>query len=90
MNFRFTDHALQEIAKRRIPMEFVIESLDDPEQIVPERFGRKCYQSQKVFPNSRTYLVRVIVDMKDIPPTVRTVYATSKIAKYWRLNESNI
>jgi hypothetical protein len=84
MNFRFTDHALDEIAKRRIPMAFVIESLEDPEQIVFERFGRKCHQAHKVFPNGRTYLIRVIVDMKDVPPTVRTVYATSKIEKYWR------
>ena|ERR1017187_1665346 len=84
MNFRFTDPSLEEIAKRQIPMEFAIETVVNPEQIVPERFGRKCYQSRKVFPNGRTYLVRVIVDKKDIPPTVRTVYATSKIAKYWR------
>jgi len=84
MNSRFTDHALMEIAKRRIPMEFVEQTLEDPEQIVPERRGRKCYQARKRFSNGRTYLVRVIVDIADTPPTVRTVYRTGKIAKYWR------
>jgi hypothetical protein len=82
--FRLTDHALGEIAKRRIPLEFVNEILLAPEQIVPERRGRNCYQSRVVFPNGGTYLVRIIVDLKDIPPTVRTVYRTSKIKKYWR------
>ncbi len=62
-----------EIAKRQIPIEFVEQTLDDPEQIVPERRGRKGYPARKVFSNGRTYLVRVIVDIADVPPTVRTV-----------------
>ncbi|HET6401308.1 MAG TPA: hypothetical protein VFH95_07905 [Candidatus Kapabacteria bacterium] len=55
MNFQFTDHALMEIAKRRIPMEFVEQTLENPEQIVPERRGRKGYQARKRFSNGRTY-----------------------------------
>ena len=82
--FRFTDHALEEMTKRRIPLEIVGETLVSPEQIIPERRGRSAYQSRKVFPTGGTYLVRVIVDLQDDPPSVRTVYRTSKVAKYWR------
>ena len=56
--FKITDHALGEIAKRRIPLEIVGEVLLSPEQIVPERRGRNCYQSRIVFPSGGTYLVR--------------------------------
>ena len=84
-SFILTEHALAEMTKRNIPLETVTEVLRGPEQIVEERWGRNCYQSRIVFPNGGTYLVRIIVDFSDIPPTVRTVYRTSKVMKYWRL-----
>lgn len=82
--FRFTDHALEEMERRRLTIEIVKEVLMSPDQVSIERGTRLAYQSRVVFPNRGTYLVRVIVDTSDTPPTVRTVYRTSKILKYWR------
>jgi hypothetical protein len=33
---------------------------------------------------SKTYLVRVFVDIDRSPPEVATAYRTSKVEKYWR------
>jgi hypothetical protein len=84
MDVRFTEHALLEMRRRQIPIEIVAEVIESPNQIVFAHSGRKAFQSTKIFPNGRTYLVRVIVDTTSVPPMVRTVYRTSKIAKYWR------
>ena len=58
--------------------------LENPGQVTIEEHERRCYQSQVVFPNGKTYLVRAIVDQRSEPAAVVPVYRTSKIAKYWR------
>jgi len=50
---------------------------------VPERRGRKAYQSQVDF-HGKIFLVRAIVDESVDPASVVTAYRTSKISKYWR------
>ena len=84
MNFRFTNHADQELRRRDIPKSVVEDVLTNPQQVVSTLLGRSAYQSRVDFPNGRTYLVRVIVDERLQPPAVITAYRTSKIAKYWR------
>jgi hypothetical protein len=56
----------------------------EPQQVLPERDGKQAYQSRIVFDDGRTFLVRAIVDDREQPATVVTVYRTSKIEKYWR------
>ena len=84
MRARLTHHALEQMARRGLPTAMVEAVLQEPEQVVDETPGRQARQSRILFPDGRTRLVRVIVDVTDHPPTVVTAYATSRIAKYWR------
>ncbi len=84
MRFRLTHHAEQELTRRGTPRTILEQALEMPQQIVPAYGGRKAYQSQVEFGSGRTFLLRVIVDDRTVPPTVVTAYRTSKISKYWR------
>jgi len=84
MDFCLTPHAEQELERREIPRDFLNRVLQNPQQIVNERDGRRAYQSQLEFINGKIYLVRAIVDEEFEPNRVITVYRTSRISKYWR------
>jgi hypothetical protein len=84
--YRLTDHALMEMARRQITADDIARVLSAPEQIETERVGRAVYQSRlEMGDPPKTYLLRVFVDIDRHPPDVVTVYRTSKIAKYWRI-----
>lgn len=83
--YRLTDHALMEMARRQIAEVDVARVLSAPEQTEPVRPGREVYQSRLEFGDPlKIYLLRVFVDVDRQPPDVVTVYRTSKIKKYWR------
>lgn len=83
--YRITDHAKQEMARRQISESIVAQVLSAPEQSEIDRPGREVFQSKIRMGNSlKLYLVRVFVDIDRKPPEVVTVYRTSKISKYWR------
>jgi hypothetical protein len=84
MSFYITRHAEEELERRGIPREFLDSVLQNPQQIVEDRDGKKAYQSQFKFENGKTYLVRAIVADNTQPAIVLTVYRTSQIARYWR------
>ncbi|MBF2004696.1 MAG: DUF4258 domain-containing protein [Chlorogloeopsis fritschii C42_A2020_084] len=71
--------------RRRISLSLVESVLDNPQQIVPEKEGRKAYQSQVDFGDGKINLLCVLVADDVDPKVVITVYRTSKIEKYWRL-----
>ena len=83
MEFRLSDHARQEMERRRTPLALVEQVLSNPEQIMSEKAGRTAYQSRQSI-GGTMFLVRVIVDEAVYPPTVVTVYRTTKVQKYWR------
>jgi hypothetical protein len=82
VNFILSRHARKEIERRGIPLALVEAVLEDPQEIVSERGGKRAYQSQLDFGSGKVFLLRVIVDDTADPPTVITVYRTSKIDKY--------
>jgi hypothetical protein len=83
--FVFTDHALTEMARRRISQEHVRTVLAKPEQMEWIREGRAVYQAKyNTGEPPKTYLLRIFGDIDCQPPHVVTVYRTSKIEKYWR------
>jgi hypothetical protein len=84
MKFTMTKHASQEMERRSIQNSLVESVLDNPEQVVPEGEGLRAYQSRLYF-GGKLYLVRVIVNDEVDPARVVTVYRTSKVHKYWRL-----
>ena len=79
-----SEHSERELVYRQIPRHFIEEVMIAPQQIVPEYFGRRAYQSKLDFGAGRLFLLRAIVDESTEPVTVVTVYRTSKVAKYWR------
>ena len=84
-DFVFTAHALAEMARRDITQEDVRKVLENPAQMEMVREGRAVYQAKLgVGEPSKTYILRVFVDIDRKPPYVVTVYRTSKIEKYWR------
>ncbi|MUG99243.1 DUF4258 domain-containing protein [Scytonema sp. UIC 10036] len=84
MRYTISRHARTEIERRGIALSLVGDVLENPQQIVQERNGRKVYQSQVKFDNGKIFLLRVIVADDVDPAVVITVYRTSKIEKYWR------
>lgn len=81
--FRYSAHAISEMAKRNITCFEVDAVLSTPEQKVTEHEEIVCYQSQ-VKLSDKLYLLRVMVNETTSPFLVVTVYKTSKISKYWR------
>ncbi|MDO9371961.1 MAG: DUF4258 domain-containing protein [Gammaproteobacteria bacterium] len=84
MKFRLSKHALEELGRRDIPRDLLEQVLQNPQQILPERGGKKIYQSQVEFGGGKIFLLRAIVKDEIEPAVVITVYRTSKIEKYWR------
>ena len=85
LDFVFTDHALLEMARRKISQEDVKDVLANPEQTELVREGRAVYQARREMSElPGNHLLRVFVDVDRNPPHVVTVYRTSKIQKYWR------
>lgn len=83
MKFHFSRHVINELEKRKIPQQLVEQTLEVPEQKVPEVGDITCYQS-RVEISGKAYLLRVMVNETKHPALVVTVYRTSKISKYWR------
>ena len=79
-----TPHAAFEMQRRDIPDTLVRQILKNPEQRLAGH-GRDVLQSRFEIAGKQ-YLVRVFVDVDRQPPEVVTVYRTSKIDKYWRID----
>jgi hypothetical protein len=87
-NYRLTEHAKEQMARRQISQDDVAKVLAAPEQIESVRQGRNVYQSSiKAGKPPQRYLLRVFIDVDREPPEVVTVYRTSKIEKYWRVDK---
>ena len=83
--YRLTDHARFEMMRRQIREAEVESVLAAPEQTECVRAGRSVYQSRIEWGEpSKTYLLRVVVDIDRQPSEVVTVYLSSKLQKYWR------
>jgi hypothetical protein len=84
--YRLSDHAREEMRRRRIAEQEVAEVLASPGQRETVREGREVFQSRIASADPRRiYLLRVFVDVDRDPPIVVTVYRTSNVAKYWRV-----
>jgi Domain of unknown function (DUF4258) len=82
VKYRFSNHAREEIERRRIPLPLLKSVIEKPGQIVAERGALKAYQS-KCDIGGKMYLLRAIVDDSTDPAVVVTAYRTTKIEKYW-------
>lgn len=78
----FTEHALESMERRQLPVATVTTVARWPEQVIPLRPGRVAVQTicQMDVP-ARVYLVRVVLDVRD---DRAEAYRTTRIARYWR------
>lgn len=84
--YRLTDHAVLQMTRRQISETDIARVLSAPEQTETVRPGRIVYQSRlELGDPPKIYLLRVFVDIDRQPPEVVTVYRTSKVEKYWRI-----
>ena len=79
-----TEHAELEMSRRQIDPEWVAAIMATPEQIVEGLNGRKVFQS-RIESGGKTHLVRLVVEEWHSTPVVVTIYRTSRIEKYWRV-----
>ena len=84
MKYKLSRHAEEELRLRQIPRDLLESVLQNPQQIISERRGKRAYQSQLDFGGDKMFLLRAIIDDTIDPPVVVTVYRTKKIRKYWR------
>lgn len=83
--FRIKDHARFQMERRQISEDQVRQVLTAPQQVIDEGGSRYVYQSKLYSPESgKERLFRIVVDTRNKPAEVVTVYRTSKMAKYWR------
>lgn len=81
-------HARWEMDRRGLSEDTVRSILAAPGQRWQIRPGRDILQSQFVMGDPpKTYLVRVIVEVRPGAALVVTAYRTSKVSKYWRAEE---
>ncbi len=74
-NWMWSEHIEKQIYERELSRKLILSVVDEPDQIVPGRLGRKVYQ--KVVGDR---LVRVVVDGN----VLVTAYPTKRIDKYMR------
>lgn len=85
-SFSLSAHVKEQAIERAISLDMIEAILNNPAQILDDNKSgedhQKIYQSLMDFPGKGTYLVRVCVNCEKQPNVVKTVYKTSKIAKY--------
>ena len=84
MRYRLSQHARQELERRGISLSQLESVLNHPQQVIPDRRGRKVYQSQVDRGDGKIVLLRVIVLEDADRFVVVTAYRTTRIRKYWR------
>jgi hypothetical protein len=83
--FIFSHHAIVEMKRRGLPKKLVLQTLANPDQIVPGYNDKSILQRVFKLSKGKSYLIRAVVDTKALPQMVITVYKTSKITKYWEV-----
>lgn len=84
MNYKLSHHAQTQIIARGISLELIQSVMASPGQVVADTTKGVVYQSKFTGRSGRSFLLRVCVDDSTNPVTVKTVYVTNRIGKYWR------
>jgi hypothetical protein len=85
-SIRFSDHALEEIAERKISPDEVVALLRKAVQIVPDKddVDRTIYQDKIMSRRGKLLLLRAVVEESEREILVVTAYLTTRISRYWR------
>ncbi|MBI5214632.1 MAG: DUF4258 domain-containing protein [Ignavibacteriae bacterium] len=82
---RFSLHAEERLAARKLRHSTIEQVVRNPEQIVPDEddINRQIHQSL-IEESGKQKLLRVIVEEDSSEIVVITVYSTSQITRYWK------
>jgi len=86
---RITPHAEERIVARKIDIELINRTIRQSDQIVPDEdnIKRQIYQSVFSDENGKQKLLRVVIEETEDELVVITIYATSQVKKYWKIND---
>ena len=88
MEIIFSKHALFEMKRRQITKKIVKDILKNPHQKISSKTGRIIIQGKYIDKNlKKEMLLRIIGKEKGNIFSVITLYKTSKIEKYWIMEE---
>jgi hypothetical protein len=83
MKVELSDHAKQQIQKRKLSQKLVVSVAHQPEQIVVETGELSVAQSRITFLD-KSALLRVVFRDEDDVRLVITAYPTTRVKKYWQ------
>lgn len=82
-DFEIIPLAMKKIAQRNIPVEWIEQTLNLPDQVVEGYEGREV--AQKIYRlNGKKMLLRVVFEATGNGKVVVTAYLTSQVERYWR------
>lgn len=81
MAFQFTAHALQQLKERNLHKTDVLETVRNPDAIVPQSTYR-FRAIRKFTKRNKQYLYIVIYEVRNSKKDIITAFITSKIKKY--------
>lgn len=83
MEIEWLPHARERVRERGISESLVRQVLREPQQVLGHG-SRKVFQSRLTI-RHKEYLLRVFTEVHEGVIMIRSVYRTSKVHKYWRL-----
>ncbi|MBK8673807.1 MAG: DUF4258 domain-containing protein [Bacteroidetes bacterium] len=84
MNYLFSKHALTQIEKRNIHIDWIHDAIKNPEKISIE--DNITVISKFIEIETKLFLLRIFINESVLPHIVITAYLTSKIEKYYESN----
>jgi hypothetical protein len=82
MLYEIGEHARQQMQDRKITEDEIDRVMQNPQQVVDGKKGRKIYQSL-IVKDGQMMILRLAVVVKRNPPLVVTVYPTTQ-GRYWK------
>ncbi len=77
MSVKFTKHALQRIKSRQFSRADVLDTINNPKNVIEDSYGNLIAQKMKC-----KYLLRVFYFIEGESKVIITAYKTTKVKKY--------
>ena len=83
MDFVFSNHAEEQLLRRGLSREFVLQTILFPDHIVVDKEDSSMLVYQSIIEeNEQKFLYRVFINTRNNPLVIVTLYRTTKIKKY--------
>ena len=83
MEFEIIPLVLKKVGQRHVPVEWIEQTLNFPDQVVEGYEGRQVAQKSYNI-GGKKMLLRVVFEPTESKRVVVTAYLTSQIERYWR------